>query len=258
VLNGARSYADTVADPDGAVFTVDGNGSDFAFALGYQGKRREEDSGSWFYNSRYSSPVLQFTQRDKAGYLDSPNLYLFLDSNPVNRLDPMGYAAADQYDPNTAILAMLQQGMTPQQIAALGIGTLSAIIAMQQAADFDLPQKIARALENALRARPCDMDPCDYLKIILKNYKKEARSHRRELDTHIRKLQQYRRDPLSMDNEGRLRAAIQSGRGIQIMGVFMGRLQNLTKQVHAWQRQVNYFEGLVDEINKEIGKVCNK
>jgi RHS repeat-associated protein len=87
----------TVRNPDG---TVRGDGaaassfyeSDYLF----QGLRYSVSTGTYATESRFILPSLgRFGQEDPAGYLDSPNLYQYLDSDPASQLDPDGEDPGD-------------------------------------------------------------------------------------------------------------------------------------------------------------------
>lgn len=96
VMNGARNYANSGADPDNPLeWTVDTNGSDFGFSLGFQGLRKDEETGLWQQRARYSLPVLQFTQRDPLRYVDGANMYVNNMGNPINMSDPAGTSPRD-------------------------------------------------------------------------------------------------------------------------------------------------------------------
>ena len=57
---------------------------------GFQSKRQEESL--IFFGARFYSPSLgRFITPDPAGSIDSPNLYLFLQNSPPNRLDLFGF-----------------------------------------------------------------------------------------------------------------------------------------------------------------------
>jgi RHS repeat-associated protein len=84
ILNGSRNYADSGADPDGSAFTVDTNGSDVLYGgSGFQGLWFDAETGQWYQRRRYSSPVLQFTQRDPSGYGDGMNQYGYTGQAPL-------------------------------------------------------------------------------------------------------------------------------------------------------------------------------
>jgi len=50
-----------------------------------------------FYKSRYYSPIIgRFLQPDDIGYEDGLNLYAYVDSKPINFVDPYGLASEDE------------------------------------------------------------------------------------------------------------------------------------------------------------------
>jgi RHS repeat-associated protein len=57
----------------------------------YTGRRLDKLSGLYYYRSRYyNSSLGRWTQKDKAGFVDGPNLYLYVKSNPIIFVDPFG------------------------------------------------------------------------------------------------------------------------------------------------------------------------
>ncbi len=63
---------------------------------GYTGRRLDPESGLLHYRNRYHSPALgRFLTRDPAGFVDGPNLYAYVRSNPLAFVDPWGLAARD-------------------------------------------------------------------------------------------------------------------------------------------------------------------
>lgn len=57
----------------------------------YTGRRWIPEAGLYYYRARYYSPTLKrFISRDPAQTVDTLNLYLYVYSNPVNFIDPLG------------------------------------------------------------------------------------------------------------------------------------------------------------------------
>jgi RHS repeat-associated protein len=49
------------------------------------------DAELYYYRARYyDSEVGRFLSKDSAGFVDGPNLYLYVDNDPVNKVDPSG------------------------------------------------------------------------------------------------------------------------------------------------------------------------
>jgi RHS repeat-associated protein len=60
----------------------------------FQGQRLDEETGLYYFKNRYYDPVHgRFISRDPEGMVDGPNLYAFVNNNPVNFVDPLGLMA---------------------------------------------------------------------------------------------------------------------------------------------------------------------
>jgi RHS repeat-associated protein len=67
--------------------SVIGNGFTFT------GRQLDEETGLYYYRARYYDCFKgRFLQRDPLGYVNGMNLYEYVGSNPINRLDPLGLA----------------------------------------------------------------------------------------------------------------------------------------------------------------------
>jgi RHS repeat-associated protein len=61
----------------------------------YTGRRYDKEAGLYYYRSRYyNSMTGRFTQKDKAGFVDGPNLYIYVKNNSINFGDPSGKCVA--------------------------------------------------------------------------------------------------------------------------------------------------------------------
>ena len=57
----------------------------------FTGRRFDSESGLYYYRARHYSPELgRFLRVDPIGYFDSLNLYQYVQSNPINFVDPFG------------------------------------------------------------------------------------------------------------------------------------------------------------------------
>ncbi len=64
---------------------------------GYQGRRIDPTTGKYYYRNRWYDPVPgRFLSRDPKGYEDGPNLYAFVNNNPINYVDPMGLSEEER------------------------------------------------------------------------------------------------------------------------------------------------------------------
>lgn len=101
----ANSLGSIVAltDPTGSIieeYSYDAYGTPNVIASGqgnpyrYAGRRLDEETALYHYRYRnYDSATGRFLQHDLLGYEDSLNLYEFVQSNPINRIDPYGLAS---------------------------------------------------------------------------------------------------------------------------------------------------------------------
>lgn len=63
----------------------------------YTGKERDEETGFYYYGSRYYAPWLgRWTSPDRAGFVDGTNLYWYVRNNPVRFVDPNGQETKQQ------------------------------------------------------------------------------------------------------------------------------------------------------------------
>lgn len=67
------------------------NQTDTSKRCRYNGKERDEESGLYYYGTRYYAPWLgRWTSCDPAGLIDGVNLYRYGGNNPVTMVDPSG------------------------------------------------------------------------------------------------------------------------------------------------------------------------
>jgi RHS repeat-associated protein len=60
-------------------------------SITYTGQRYDADTGLYYYKNRYYSPKLgRFMSKDPLGMVDGPNLYAYVNNDPLNWTDPMG------------------------------------------------------------------------------------------------------------------------------------------------------------------------
>ncbi len=57
----------------------------------FTGRQLDSETGLYYYRSRYYAPQAgRFTTADPIGLLGGPNLYVYVNNNPVNWIDPWG------------------------------------------------------------------------------------------------------------------------------------------------------------------------
>ena len=78
----------TVLEADG-VTELDESSVDNAY--GFTGRRFDPETGFYYYRARYYAPERgRFVQRDPLGYADGMGVYVYVNGNPINMLDPFG------------------------------------------------------------------------------------------------------------------------------------------------------------------------
>src|SRR5262249_55231327 len=79
----------------------------------YTAKEREEETGFYYFGSRYYASWLgKWIACDPAGLVDGPNLYEYVRSNPIILNDPTGRQGADKWDESDLARFEAQQGQT--------------------------------------------------------------------------------------------------------------------------------------------------
>ncbi|MDD3841064.1 MAG: RHS repeat-associated core domain-containing protein [Clostridia bacterium] len=69
-------------------------GTEFLFT----GRRLDSETGLYYYRNRYYNPNLgRFIQQDPLGPIDGPNVYTYVNNNPVNLIDPLGLCGDDDW-----------------------------------------------------------------------------------------------------------------------------------------------------------------
>ncbi|HMN15267.1 MAG TPA: RHS repeat-associated core domain-containing protein [Bellilinea sp.] len=68
----------------------------------YTGREWDKETGLYYYRARYYDSIDgRLIQKDPAGFVDGPNLYSYVQSNPVNWTDPTGLSR-DEYVPDNS------------------------------------------------------------------------------------------------------------------------------------------------------------
>lgn len=84
--------------------------------FGYTGQAWVSEIGMWYYKARiFNSALSRFMQSDPSGYEDGPNIYAYVQGDPVNRADPTGRIACDSPSQNHVCMAQYRRA---QEIAA--------------------------------------------------------------------------------------------------------------------------------------------
>jgi len=57
----------------------------------FTGREFDKETGLYYYRNRYYDPKIgRFITQDPLGMIDGPNLYAYVNNNPVNFVDPLG------------------------------------------------------------------------------------------------------------------------------------------------------------------------
>ncbi|KIE42209.1 hypothetical protein SE37_06020 [Geobacter soli] len=61
----------------------------------FTGREWDKETNLYFYRARYYDPMVgKFISKDPAGFVDGPNLYSYVQNNPINLTDPSGLESA--------------------------------------------------------------------------------------------------------------------------------------------------------------------
>lgn len=179
----------------------------------FSSKEWHQNSGLVYYLYRYYDPNLQrWPNRDPMEEDGGLNLYTFAANDSVNHMDPYGLQIDGIATPGiTTVL------MTPEELAAA------------QAAAARAAARLAAAAAAAASTSFCQApkDPCKGL--------------RDQYNAHLKKLQDYIKDPEGHDNLGTL----QNNPGL--------RDKLIDGRIRALQRQINNFKKQLDACEKANG-----
>jgi RHS repeat-associated protein len=105
-----RSGTTTVGRYDYSAFgrRVGASGSDVC-RFQFSSKERDPSTGWSYYGYRYYAPHWQrWPNRDPIGEAGGINLYAFVANNPVNRIDPLGLSACDDWKKSKDLIDCLR------------------------------------------------------------------------------------------------------------------------------------------------------
>ncbi len=220
-----------ISDPFGTTAAnddPDGDGTTFTLNLRFPGQYFDTETGLHYNYFRYYDPDSgRYVTSDPIGLAGGLNTYGYVGGDPVGLVDFLGLATIvedsrtwcfrnpvvckELYDALPGINPPIPIHATPEN--GLDIDTSLSDDA-QEALDIDAD----------VGCPPNGKDPCKGL--------------RKQLKEHQRKLRQYSKDPLSMDNRGDLRRAIQDGDMARAQIIFNKRVIKLTKQINNFLNQL--------------------
>jgi RHS repeat-associated protein len=98
----------------------------------FTGRELDEETGLYYYRARfYDCAKGRFLQRDPLEYVRNVNLYEFVEGNPSNLLDPLGWQAQQCPPPNPcAPLYGLYNVNLRAELLRIGIAQVSAVLAI--------------------------------------------------------------------------------------------------------------------------------
>lgn len=159
--------------------------------------------------------------------------YEFADGDPVNNSDPSGSitcAGWFSWVPGCGVITSLQNQASAafrwanQQTTAFECGDLGFANGV---------------FAGVLGCAPGQIDQDHQLLIGLSN---ELRGLQNQLEAHQAKLRAYENDPLSYDNKGFLRQALEEGGLNRAISIYESRIQSLQRQIDNFQRQIDESE----------------
>ncbi|OGQ06143.1 MAG: hypothetical protein A2979_06195 [Deltaproteobacteria bacterium RIFCSPLOWO2_01_FULL_45_74] len=129
-----------IYDGGGALLEDSAAGNPFL----YTGQMYDAETGFYYYKARYYHPTLgRFLQRDPLGYIDGYNLYSYVNNNPLNWIDPLGFAKnksdGQQISMTGNVDELLGTDPRPGQVYLFthgGAGPITKHIAVETEPDF--------------------------------------------------------------------------------------------------------------------------
>jgi RHS repeat-associated protein len=188
-------------DPYGVTIASSGG---FSNPYQYTGRERDQ-SGLYYYRARYySSGMGRFISEDPIGLLAGINMYGYVGGSPIRFSDPYGL--------QTIVLPW-----TPTMPIPFPGTLIDPVLMPMSPADID--QSLGEYTDSSTGTK----EQCP----------RECAGLLSQLREHQRKLQQYKSDPFSMDNNGFLiNASPERQRSI-----IDGRIRSLERQIENFERQ---------------------
>ena len=211
---GNEAFGDSTPNQD-----PDGNGTAFVFDLRFPGQRYDASSGlNYNYFRDYEPRSGRYTQSDPIGLEGGTNTYAYVLGGPLVGIDPYGLATVMGCGNPASAPACAEAGII--------MGAAGAAAAASTAANQS--RETLTTSTPGASCPPEGRDPCKGLRDVL--------------NEHIKKLSDYKENPLLHDNQWSMFIAYLTNNGLQAFRIYNGRVKNLESQIASQRRRLRKCE----------------